>query len=148
MPTGCVGRRYKAEQPQKKNGADMIQVIATKEAPEALGPYSQAVVSGGIVYVSGQIPIDPKTGQLVQTGTIAEKTRLILSNIASILAEAGTGLNNVLKVTVYLTDMNDFADMNAEYSEHFSKNKPARACVQVARLPKDVNIEIDAIAAI
>ena len=125
----------------------MIQVIATRQAPEALGPYSQAVVHGGLVYVSGQIPIDPKTGQLY-SGSMAEQTRLILNNIASILAEAGTELNNALKVTVYLTDMNNFAEMNAEYAQHFSKNKPARACVQVARLPKDVNIEIDAIAAI
>jgi 2-iminobutanoate/2-iminopropanoate deaminase len=125
----------------------MIQVIATRQAPEALGPYSQAVVHAGLVYVSGQIPIDPKTGQLF-SGSITEQTRLILNNIASILAEAGTELNNALKVTVYLTDMNNFAEMNAEYAQHFSRNKPARACVQVARLPKDVTIEIDAIAAI
>ncbi len=125
----------------------MIQVIATKHAPKAIGPYSQALVHNGLVYVSGQIPFNPETGELV-TGSIAEQTNQVLSNIAAILKEAGTELNNVIKTTVYLKDMNDFEEMNKTYAEHFSSNKPARATVQVARLPKDVSIEIDAISAI
>ncbi|HEY9733392.1 MAG TPA: RidA family protein [Drouetiella sp.] len=125
----------------------MIQVIATKHAPKAIGPYSQALVHNGLVYVSGQIPFNPETGELV-TGSIAEQTHQVLSNIAAILKEAGTELNNVVKTTVYLKDMNDFDEMNKTYAEHFSNNKPARATVQVARLPKDVSIEIDAISAI
>lgn len=125
----------------------MIQIIATKHAPKAIGPYSQALVHNGLVYVSGQIPFNPESGELV-TGSITEQTHQVLSNIAAILKEAGTELNNVVKTTVYLKDMNDFDEMNKTYSEHFSNNKPARATVQVARLPKDVSIEIDAISAI
>ena len=126
---------------------NMIQVIATKHAPKAIGPYSQALVSNGLVFVSGQIPFIPETGELV-TGSITEQTNQVLKNIAAILKEAGTELNNVVKTTVYLKDMNDFDEMNKAYGEHFSNNKPARATVQVARLPKDVSIEIDAISAI
>lgn len=125
----------------------MIQVIATKDAPKAIGPYSQAVISNGLVFVSGQIPFIPETGELV-TGSITEQTNQVLKNISAILKEAGTELNNVVKTTVYLKDMNDFDEMNKAYGEHFSSNKPARATVQVARLPKDVSIEIDAISAI
>jgi len=125
----------------------MIQVIATKNAPKAIGPYSQALVSNGLVFVSGQIPFIPETGELI-TGSITEQTNQVLKNIAAILKEAGTELNNVVKTTVYLKDMNDFDEMNKAYGEHFSNNKPARATVQVARLPKDVSIEIDAISAI
>ena len=125
----------------------MIQVIATSHAPKAIGPYSQALVHNGIVYVSGQIPFIPETGELV-TGSITDQTNQVLKNISAILKEAGTELNNVIKTTVYLKDMNDFDEMNKAYGEHFSNNKPARATVQVARLPKDVSIEIDAISAI
>ncbi|MBS2000552.1 MAG: RidA family protein [Cyanobacteria bacterium SZAS LIN-5] len=125
----------------------MIQVIDTKHAPKAIGPYSQALVHNGLVFVSGQIPFNPATGELV-TGSITDQTNQVLSNIAAILKEAGTELNNVVKTTVYLKDMNDFDEMNKEYARHFSNNKPARATVQVARLPKDVSIEIDAISAI
>lgn len=125
----------------------MIQVIDTKHAPKAIGPYSQALVHNGLVFVSGQIPFNPATGELV-TGSITDQTNQVLSNIAAILKEAGTELNNVVKTTVYLKDMNDFDEMNKAYGEHFSNNKPARATVQVARLPKDVSIEIDAISAI
>ncbi|RTL45457.1 MAG: RidA family protein [Candidatus Melainabacteria bacterium] len=124
-----------------------MQVIDTKHAPKAIGPYSQALVHNGLVFVSGQIPFNPATGELV-TGSITEQTNQVLSNIAAILKEAGTELNNVVKTTVYLKDMNDFDEMNKEYAQHFSNNKPARATVQVARLPKDVSIEIDAISAI
>ncbi len=125
----------------------MIQVIATKHAPKAIGPYSQGLVHNGLVYVSGQIPFVPESGELL-TGSIEEQTRQVLKNISAILKEAGTELNNVVKTTVYLKDMNDFEEMNRVYGEHFAGNKPARATVQVARLPKDVSIEIDAIAAI
>lgn len=125
----------------------MIQVIDTKHAPKAIGPYSQGIVHGGLVYVSGQIPFVPESGELL-SGSVAEQTNQILKNIAAILREAGTELNNVIKTTVYLKDMNDFDEMNKVYAEHFNNNKPARATVQVARLPKDVSIEIDAIAAI
>ncbi len=125
----------------------MIQVIATKHAPKAIGPYSQGLVHNGLVFVSGQIPFVPESGELL-TGSIEEQTRQVMKNISAILQEAGTELSNVIKTTVYLQDMNDFDEMNRVYAEHFSDNKPARATVQVARLPKDVSIEIDAIAAI
>lgn len=125
----------------------MIQVIATEKAPKAIGPYSQALVHAGLVFVSGQIPLNPESGSLL-TGSIEEQTRQVLKNISAILQEAGSELSNVIKTTVYLKDMNDFDEMNRVYGEHFTKNKPARATVQVARLPKDVSIEIDAIAAI
>ena len=125
----------------------MKKEIATDNAPKAIGPYSQAVISNGLVFVSGQIPFIPETGELV-TGSITEQTNQVLKNISAILKEAGTELNNVVKTTVYLKDMNDFDEMNKAYGEHFSSNKPARATVQVARLPKDVSIEIDAISAI
>ncbi len=125
----------------------MIQVIATKHAPKAIGPYSQGLVHNGLVFVSGQIPFVPESGELLR-GSIEEQTRQVMKNISAILKEAGTELSNVIKTTVYLKDMNDFDEMNRVYAEHFSDNKPARATVQVVRLPKDVSIEIDAIAAI
>ncbi len=124
----------------------MLQVVATDSAPKAIGPYSQAIKSNGLIFVSGQIPLDPSSNQLV-TGTIAEQSRRVLMNISAILHEAGSSLDKVLKTTVYLKDMGEFEQMNAVYSEFFSGNKPARATVQVSRLPKDVSIEIDAIAA-
>jgi 2-iminobutanoate/2-iminopropanoate deaminase len=99
-----------------------------------------------MIFVSGQIPLDPTSMQLV-TGTIEEQTRRVLMNVSAILQEAGSGLDKVIKTTVYMKDMNEFEKMNAIYGEFFSNNKPARATVQVARLPKDVSIEIDAIAA-
>lgn len=124
----------------------MFQVIATDRAPKALGPYSQALKYNGLVFVSGQIPINPENGQLL-TGSIAEQTAQVLKNLQAILKEAGSDLNKVLKATVYLKDMNDFEVVNKVYGEYFQDVKPARACVQVARLPKDVSIEIDAVAA-
>jgi 2-iminobutanoate/2-iminopropanoate deaminase len=124
----------------------MLQVVATDSAPKAIGPYSQAIKSNGLIFVSGQIPLDPSSNQLVN-GTIAEQSRRVLMNISAILHEAGSSLDKVLKTTVYLKDMGEFEQMNAVYSEFFSGNKPARATVQVSRLPKDVSIEIDAIAA-
>ncbi|HEY9777951.1 MAG TPA: RidA family protein [Planktothrix sp.] len=124
----------------------MFQVVATDQAPKAIGPYSQAIKCNGMIFVSGQIPLEPSSGQLV-TGTIGEQARRVLTNISAILQEGGSSLDRVVKTTVYLKDMNDFEAMNAVYAEFFSSTKPARATVQVSRLPKDVSIEIDAIAA-
>jgi len=123
----------------------MLETITTEKAPQAIGPYSQAVKANGFVYVSGQIPIDPASGQLL-TGSLTEQTRQVMTNIASILETAGASLDSVLKTTIYLKDMNDFDEVNKVYGEFFPNHKPARATVQVARLPKDVSIEVDAIA--
>jgi 2-iminobutanoate/2-iminopropanoate deaminase len=124
-----------------------VQVIATDNAPKAIGPYSQAVVANGFVFASGQIAIDPATGQ-IKLGSISEQTERVLTNLKAILEHAGSSLNKVVKTTVYLKDMGDFEEMNRVYSEFFKENKPARATVQVARLPKDVSVEIDATAVI
>ncbi len=126
-----------------------MKVIATESAPKAIGPYSQAIVIEGsmsnLVFVSGQIPIDPATGNLVE-GPIAEQTKRVMTNLAAILEAAGASLSKVVKTTVYLKDMGDFADMNEVYGSHFPDHKPARATVQVAKLPRDVGVEIDCIA--
>ena len=119
--------------------------LKTADAPAAIGPYSQAVVAGEWVFCSGQIPIDPATGAL-ETGDVATQTRLVLSNLQAVLTAAGSSLASVVKCTVYLRDMDDFAAMNQVYAEAFDSTKPARATVQVSRLPKDVAVEIDAIA--
>ena len=124
-----------------------MQTISTEKAPKALGPYSQAIASNGFVFCSGQIPLDPQTGALVG-GSISDQTRQVLTNLSNVLQSAGTDLSKVVKATVFLKDMNDFEQMNAVYSEFFSANKPARSTVQVARLPKDANIEIEAIAVV
>ncbi len=122
-----------------------LEVIHTDKAPKALGPYSQAIKANGFVFVSGQIPIVPASGELLK-GTITEQTTLVLTNLGEILKQAGTSLTNVVKTTVFLKDMNDFDEMNKTYAEFFSNIKPARATVQVARLPKDVAIEIECVA--
>lgn len=121
------------------------EIIATLNAPGAIGPYSQAVKVDGWVYVSGQIPLDPQSGELVDAD-VAQATRRVLENVKAVLAAAGGTLEQVVKTTVYLSDMNDFAAMNAVYGEYFTERPPARACVEVARLPKDVRVEVDAIA--
>ncbi len=123
----------------------MKEIIATENAPGAIGPYSQAVKAGSMVFCSGQIPIDVSTGEFV-SDDVAEQTRQVLKNLSAVLEAAGTGLNNVVKTTVFLADMNDFAAMNDVYAEFFSENKPARATVQAARLPKDARVEIECIA--
>jgi len=125
----------------------MNKTISTEKAPAALGPYSQAIVSGGMVYCSGQIPIDPATGT-IHAETIEEQTRQAISNLANVLEAAGTSLANVVKTTVFISDMNDFAALNAVYTELFGAAKPVRSCVQVTRLPKDVKVEIEAIASL
>jgi 2-iminobutanoate/2-iminopropanoate deaminase len=120
-------------------------MIHTDDAPKAIGPYSQAVKAGGLVYCSGQIPLNPATMTLVE-GTVAAQTRRVLSNLDAVLKAAGSSLEEVVKTTVFLRDMNDFAEMNSAYGEFFGEDAPARATVQVARLPKDVAVEIDCIA--
>jgi 2-iminobutanoate/2-iminopropanoate deaminase len=119
--------------------------ISTAGAPKAIGPYSQAVRMGNLVFVSGQIPVDPATGAVVD-GDIGALTRRVFDNIGAVLTEAGLTFDHVARTTVYLADMNDFAAMNAVYAEYFSTPAPARSTVQVARLPRDVRIEIDVIA--
>lgn len=123
----------------------MKQVIHTDKAPAAIGPYSQAVQIGQLLFTSGQVPIDPETGAVVEGG-IQEQARQSLNNIKSILNAAGTNMGAVVKTTVFLQDMNDFAAMNEVYAQFFQEPYPARSAVQVARLPKDVLVEIEAIA--
>lgn len=121
------------------------QVIHTDNAPKAIGPYSQAIRAGEFVFCSGQLGIDPSTGNLVNGGVEAE-TRRALQNLSAVLQAAGTSLEHVVKTTVFLLDMNDFAKMNAVYAEFFPTNPPARSTIQVARLPRDGHVEIEAIA--
>jgi 2-iminobutanoate/2-iminopropanoate deaminase len=123
----------------------MRQAVSSPSAPKAIGPYSQAIKAGNLLFVSGQVPIDPATGNLVD-GDIATQTHRVFKNIGEILKAAGTSLDAVVRSTVYLQDMNDFAKMNEVYGSYFSSPAPARATVQVARLPKDAKVEIDVIA--
>lgn len=122
-----------------------LKVISTEKAPAAIGPYSQAIISGNLVYTSGQIPLKPVTGELV-TETIEAQTRQVLENLSAVLEAAGTSLKNVIKTTVFIKDMKDFAVINRIYGEYFSVPFPARSCVEVAALPRDVKIEIEAVA--
>jgi 2-iminobutanoate/2-iminopropanoate deaminase len=119
--------------------------VRTEDAPQAIGPYSQAIASAGLVFCSGQVGLDPKTGQLVQGG-IREETRRVLENLAAVLQAAGSSMATVLRCTVYLKNMSDFAAMNEVYGRFFTADPPARATVEVARLPKDALVEIDCIA--
>jgi 2-iminobutanoate/2-iminopropanoate deaminase len=123
----------------------MREIISTKNAPQAIGPYSQAIKANGLIFTSGQIAIDPSTQQVV-AGDVAAQTEQVLRNVAEILKAAGSGLEKVVRTTVFLKDMNDFAAMNQVYGRHFSSAPPARSTVEVARLPKDVLVEIDTIA--
>ncbi len=123
----------------------MRDVIATKEAPQAIGPYSQAIRANGFVFVSGQVAIDPATQQ-VSNGDVAEQTERVIKNLSAILTAAGTGLKNVVRTTVFLKDMGDFTAMNEVYGRFFNITPPARSTVEVSRLPKDVLVEIDVIA--
>ena len=125
----------------------MREIVSTENAPGAIGPYSQAVKAGNLVFCSGQIPLDPRTGEFV-SDDVAEQTRQVLKNLSAVLEAAETSLNNVVKTTVFLADMSDFAAMNEVYAEFFSENKPARATVQAARLPRDARVEIECIALI
>ncbi|MBP2653978.1 MAG: endoribonuclease [Firmicutes bacterium] len=123
----------------------MKVVVNTDKAPQAIGPYSQAVKANGMLFVSGQIPLDPVTGQIVYGG-VEMQTRQVLTNLKAILNKEGLDLANVVKATVFLQDMNDFAAVNKVYGEFFTVEPPARSAVQVARLPRDVSVEIEAIA--
>lgn len=123
----------------------MNRIVETKGAPAPIGPYSQAVCSGGFVFVSGQIPMDPGTGLVVEGG-IEAQTRRVLQNISAILDAAGSGLAKVVKTTVYLANLDDFPAFNNVYGEYFGETRPARATVQVARLPKEALVEIEVIA--
>jgi 2-iminobutanoate/2-iminopropanoate deaminase len=125
----------------------MKKQVVTDKAPKAIGPYSQGIVANGFVFCSGQIPIDPATGEL-NTGSIEDQTRQVLKNLAAVLEAAGSSLDDAVKCTVFLQDMNDFSKMNAVYSEFFKVPYPGRAAVQVARLPRDVKVEIEAIAVV
>ena len=122
-------------------------IIRTTLGPPAMGAYSQAVVTGNLIFVSGQIPVDPATGNLIDEKDIKSQTRRVLLNLEGILKGAGVSLSNVVRTTVFLKNMGDFADFNGVYAEFFNVDPPARATVEVARLPKDVAIEIDCIAA-
>ena len=122
-----------------------VRTIATDRAPQAIGPYSQAVSTGGVMYLSGQVALDPASGELVG-GAIEEQAARALENLGAVLAAAGSGFDRVLKTTVYLIDMKEFAAMNAVYARYFGDSRPARATVQVSGLPKDARVEIDAIA--
>ncbi len=121
------------------------QIIQTAHAPAAIGPYSQAVRVGDLLFVSGQIPLDPKTGELVRSG-VADETKKVLENLKAIIDAAGGHLGDVVKTTIFLKDMNQFAVVNEVYGTFFPQPFPARATVEVARLPRDVNVEIEAIA--
>jgi 2-iminobutanoate/2-iminopropanoate deaminase len=145
----CLGIALVASLPLgAAHGATSVpqkEVVASKDAPAAVGPYSQAIRSGSMVFLAGQIPIDPKTGQ-TNLGTIEEQTAQVFENLKAVLAAAGMTLDNVVSTTVYVKDLNDFAKLNAVYGTYFRDKPPARATVQVQRLPKDAAVEISAIA--
>lgn len=123
----------------------MKEIVQTERAPQAIGPYSQAIKANGFVFASGQIPTDPQTGQFVPGG-IQEQTEQALKNLAAVLEAAGSGLDRIVKTTVFLADMNEFSAMNEIYGRFFRENPPARATVEAARLPRDARVEIEAIA--
>jgi len=122
-----------------------MESIQTDRAPQAIGPYSQAIKANGFIFASGQIPLDPATMRIVEGG-VEEQTERVLDNLKAVLESAGSSLDRVVKTTVYLADMNEFAAMNEIYARYFGSTKPARATVQVARLPRDVKVEIDVVA--
>jgi len=124
-----------------------MKIISTPHAPAAIGPYSQAVISNGFAFLSGQIPLDPATGQLID-GDIAAQIQRVLENLKAVLESCGTSLDRVVKTTVYLKDMGEFARMNEVYARYFTEKAPARATVEAARLPRDVRVEIDCIATV
>ena len=125
----------------------MKEIISTENAPGAIGPYSQAIKANGMLFCSGQIPIDPATGEFVEGG-VAEQTEQVFKNLTAVLEAGGVSLDSVVKTTVFLADMNDFGAMNEVYARYFDTNKPARATVQAARLPRDARVEIECIAVV
>ena len=124
-----------------------FEIISTNKAPAAIGPYSQAVKAGNVIYTSGAIPVNPTTGEVV-AGGVVEQAEQALKNLGEVLAGAGASLENVVKTTVFIKNMNDFATINEVYKKYFTKNFPARSCVEVARLPKEVLIEIECVAVV
>jgi 2-iminobutanoate/2-iminopropanoate deaminase len=120
-------------------------VVSSENAPKALGPYSQAIATDGLIFLAGQLPLDPTTGNFVE-GDVGEMTRQVLRNLAAVLEAADSSLDKIVKTTVFLADLNDFAAMNTAYAEFFPNDPPARSTVQVARLPRDARVEIEAIA--
>ena len=134
-----------AIEPDYQGGLTVRQAVSTDRAPQAIGPYSQAIKAGQLLFVSGQTPLDPATGILVD-GDIATQTRRVLDSLAAILTAAGTSFDRVVRTTVYLADMADFAAMNEVYASYFSAPAPARSTIQAARLPRDARVEIDVIA--
>ncbi|HEX7117368.1 MAG TPA: RidA family protein [Longimicrobiales bacterium] len=124
-----------------------LKRVHTERAPEAIGPYSQAIVAGNLVFTAGQVPFDPETMQIVE-GDVAVQTERVMENIKAVLEAAGASLSSVVKTTVFLKDMNDFAAMNEVYGRYFGDHKPARSTVEVARLPKDVRVEIETVAVV
>lgn len=124
-----------------------MDIVSTKDAPNAIGPYSQAIIHGGLVYCSGQVALHPTSMEVV-AGDVVEQTRRVFQNLAAVLEAAGSSLQHVIKTTVYLADMGEFPQMNEEYAKHLGDHRPARATVEVSRLPKDVRVEIDAIAVV
>lgn len=125
----------------------MKEIVSTENAPGAIGPYSQAIKTNGMIFCSGQIPIDPATGEFVEGGVV-EQTEQVFKNLVAVLEAGGTSLEGVVKTTVFLADMNDFGAMNEVYGRYFDTNKPARATVQAARLPRDARVEIECIAVV
>ena len=123
----------------------MIETVATEQGPKAIGPYSQAVKANGFVFLSGQIPLDPKTQQIVE-GDVTRQTEQVLENLKVVVEAAGSSLQRVVKTTVFLADLKDFSEMNEVYARYFVSDPPARSTVEVARLPRDVRVEIDLIA--
>ena len=124
-----------------------IQPTSTGKAPKAIGPYSQAIMANGFIFLSGQIPLDPATNQLIEGG-IAEQTTRVLENLKAVLEASASSLQRVVKTTVFIKDMNDFAQMNEVYGRYFPENPPARSTIEAARLPRDVRVEIDCIAVV
>jgi 2-iminobutanoate/2-iminopropanoate deaminase len=124
----------------------MIESVATEHAPKAIGPYSQAIKANGLLFASGQVALDPRTQQLVQGGDVAIETERVLENLKAVVEAAGSSLAHTVKTTVYLADLGDFAKMNEVYARYFGERPPARATVQVSRLPRDARVEIDLIA--
>lgn len=129
----------------KRKGEETMKRINTNNVPAAIGPYSQAIEHDNIIYVSGQLPVNPETGEFAEGG-IGELTKQSIRNISAILDEAGSSIGKVLKTTIYLQDMRDFSEVNEAYAEFFGETAPARACMQVAALPKGARIEIEAVA--
>jgi 2-iminobutanoate/2-iminopropanoate deaminase len=146
LTSGCLILQY-GEAPVQNPREDRVdrQIVATSAAPAAIGPYSQAVGWDRFLFLSGQIPLDPATGQLV-TGGVDVQTRRVMENLRAVLAAAGLDLGHVVRTTIFLADLEDFATVNAVYGEYFPTDPPARSTVQVARLPRDARVEIDAIA--